>query len=121
MRSFSILAAALAVAAAVALWWGAGWRSPLGVWLAAVNVAALLAYGYDKAVAGRGPTRVPEVVLLGLAALGGSPAALGGMALFRHKTAKATFRRRFWVVVALQVVAAAALCAWRWDLVSRAL
>jgi uncharacterized membrane protein YsdA (DUF1294 family) len=121
LRTFALLAAALVGAVAAPLWWLAGWRSPLGVWLVAVSVATLLAYGYDKAVAGRGPTRVPELVLLGLAALGGSPAALAAMALFRHKTAKASFRIRFWVVVALQVAAAAALCATRWDLVSRAL
>jgi len=38
-----------------------------------------------------------------LAAVGGSPGALLGMSLFRHKTIKGKFRILFWCIVALQV------------------
>lgn len=82
--------------------------------LAGINVATILLYGYDKAVAGGRRTRVPENVLHLLALLGGSPAALFSQSLFRHKTVKASFRRMFWVIVVVQVAAAAgALWWWR--------
>jgi uncharacterized membrane protein YsdA (DUF1294 family) len=74
----------------------------LRVWLIAVNVIALLTYGYDKAIAGGHQMRVPEVILLGLAMIGGSPGAFVGMLLFRHKTRKAAFLVPFGLIVALQ-------------------
>ena len=80
--------------------------------LAGLNLATLLLYGYDKAVAGGTSLRVPENVLHLLAFLGGSPAALLGRALFRHKTVKPSFRRTFWLIVALQLTAGGA--AWWW-------
>jgi uncharacterized membrane protein YsdA (DUF1294 family) len=121
LRTFALLAAALAVVAAATLWWLVGWHAPVPVWLVSVNAVTLLAFGYDKAIAGRGPTRVPEAALLGLAALGGSPAALAAMACFRHKTAKPLFRRGIWIAIALQVAATATLAAMRWDLLARIL
>jgi uncharacterized membrane protein YsdA (DUF1294 family) len=77
--------------------------APLLAWLVAVNLIALLTYGYDKAVAGGARTRVPEAVLLGLALIGGSPGAFVGMLLFRHKTGKPAFLIPFGLIVALQV------------------
>jgi uncharacterized membrane protein YsdA (DUF1294 family) len=71
--------------------------------LAGVNAATILLYGYDKAVAGGARLRVPENVLHLLALLGGSPAALLSQAVFRHKTVKTSFRKMFWLIVALQV------------------
>jgi len=73
-------------------------------WWLALNVATVLVYGYDKAIAGGPRRRIPERTLLALALLGGSPGALLAMGLFRHKTAKASFRRAMMVIVALQVV-----------------
>ena len=64
----------------------------LGWWLA-LNVATMLVYGYDKAIAGGPRRRIPERTLLALALLGGSPGALLAMGLFRHKTVKVPFRR----------------------------
>jgi uncharacterized membrane protein YsdA (DUF1294 family) len=89
--------------------------SSLPAWIGAlggVNLATILLYGYDKAVAGGRKTRVPEKVLHLLALLGGSPAALLGQRLFRHKTIKASFRTLFWLIVALQLMAAGALSWW---------
>lgn len=77
--------------------------APLLAWTLAVNGVALLAFGYDKGVAGSDRLRVPEVVLLGLALAGGSLGALLGMLLFRHKTSKRPFLVSFWLVVALQL------------------
>lgn len=83
--------------------------APVLAWLIAMNLVALLAYGYDKAIAGSGQMRVPEVVLLGLALLGGSLGAFAGMVLFRHKTSKPAFLVPFFLIVVLQV---AVLIAW---------
>jgi uncharacterized membrane protein YsdA (DUF1294 family) len=96
-----------AVSAALPAWIGA---------VLGVNLATLLLYGYDKAVSGGTKLRVPENVLHLLAFLGGTPAALLGRALFRHKTVKPSFRRIFWLIVALQLSAAGA--AW-WCFVRR--
>ena len=76
---------------------------PVLAWLLAISLVTFLTYGYDKLIAGSGRTRVPERVLLALAFAGGTLGALVGMWLFRHKTAKASFRLKFWLVVAAQI------------------
>ncbi len=63
-------------------------------------------YARDKRRAGLGERRVPEAVLLGLALVGGSPAAAVAMLILRHKTRKASFLLKFAAVVALQVALA---------------
>lgn len=56
-------------------------------YLALINAATLLVYGWDKLRAKkRGARRVPEKTLFLLALLGGSFGALLGMRLFHHKT-----------------------------------
>lgn len=76
---------------------------PVLAWLLVISLVTFLTYGYDKLIAGSGRTRVPERVLLALAFAGGTLGALAGMWLFRHKTAKASFRLKFWLVVAAQI------------------
>ena len=76
-------------------------------WLLAITGITFLTYGCDKVIAGTGATRVPERVLLILAFVGGTVGALLGMRLFHHKTSKESFLERFWLVVAVQVVAVA--------------
>jgi uncharacterized membrane protein YsdA (DUF1294 family) len=71
-------------------------------WLLAITAVTFLAYGYDKAVAGTGRTRVPERVLLVLALAGGTPGAVAGMLMFHHKTAKGRFQLKFLLVVGVQ-------------------
>ncbi|HZX78441.1 DUF1294 domain-containing protein [Lysobacter sp.] len=78
-------------------------------WWLALNTATVLVYGYDKAIAGGPRRRVPERTLLGLALLGGSPGALMAMWMFRHKTAKRSFRNKVAVILTLQVLAVAAV------------
>jgi uncharacterized membrane protein YsdA (DUF1294 family) len=81
-------------------------------YLAGVNLATIGAYLYDKSVAGGSALwRVPEAVLHLLALAGGTPAALVGQHLLRHKTRKTGFQTWFWLIVALQ---AALLGAWVW-------
>ena len=107
-----LMALGLALALTLLLWWllsgRADWRHWLICWLFAINVTALGYYGYDKARARSEASRVPEVVLHGLSAAGGSAGAYAGMRVFRHKTIKGRFRIMFWMIVALQV----ALLAW---------
>ncbi len=76
----------------------------VGAWFLAVNLVALLIYGYDKAIAGSGQVRVPERVLLMLALAGGTAGALAGMWVFRHKTAKKSFHLRMGLVIGAQIV-----------------
>lgn len=79
------------------------WQPWLVAWLVGINATAFGYYGYDKHCAGGNRARVPEIVLHGLALLGGSLGAYTGMRLFRHKTIKGRFRFVFWSVVVLQV------------------
>lgn len=77
-----------------------------GAWLIAVSAVAFLVYGYDKSISGTDRMRVPESVLLLLAFIGGTPGALAGMQVFRHKTAKQSFQQQFWLTVLLQMILA---------------
>ena len=62
------------------------------IWLAAVNLAAFLAFGLDKHRARRGWRRTREAQLVLLVFLGGIPGGWAGMKAFRHKTRKRTFQ-----------------------------
>nr|WP_170329485.1 DUF1294 domain-containing protein [Ruegeria arenilitoris] len=73
------------------------------VYLWAINVLTLLAFAWDKARARRRKGRVPERRLLWLAALGGSPCALLGRWIFRHKTRKRGFSIRLFVILGVQM------------------
>ena len=109
---FLALAAAI-VAGAVALAVHFSIHPLIGA-VAGINLATILLYGYDKAIAGGTRRRVPENVLHLAAIAGGSPGALLAQVLFRHKTVKASFRRVFWLIVVFQLVAVgAAWWAWR--------
>ena len=94
--------AAILVGATIALHQiGLGW---FGAWLVGINVATWPVYAWDKRRAGVEGRRVPEVVLLGLALVGGSPAAIAAMIGLHHKTRKAAFLVPFACVLALQVM-----------------
>ena len=60
--------------------------------LAGVNLVTFLVYGIDKLKAKYGRWRIPESVLLGLAALGGSAGAWLGMQVWHHKTQHKKFK-----------------------------
>jgi uncharacterized membrane protein YsdA (DUF1294 family) len=76
----------------------------LACWLLSVNVVAFGYYGYDKLRAKASRSRVPEVVLHGIALAGGTLGAYAGMRVFRHKTIKGQFRILFWLIAVLQVL-----------------
>ena len=92
----------LALAVTALLWWLG--LDLLFAWLIAISLVTFFTYGYDKAAARSGQLRVPERILTGLAFIGGTAGALAGMRAFHHKTSKASFQLRFWIVVAVQVV-----------------
>ena len=107
MTAYALLSLSLAFLLTVLLDWATG-LTLLPSWLVAINCVTFLLYGFDKLIAGSGRRRVPEAVLLMIAFLGGWPGAFVAMQLFRHKTAKASFKYRFWLVVALDLALAAA-------------
>lgn len=74
--------------------------------LAAVGINAFTAllFWLDKRRAKHNGWRIPEHVLLGACLLGGSPAGYFAMRALRHKTRKASFRVRYWLVVAVQLL-----------------
>lgn len=76
----------------------------IDLWLIAINLITFAIYAYDKTIAKTQFTRVPESLLLLLALVGGTIGALAAMQLLRHKTAKAGFRLKFWLVVIVQIV-----------------
>ena len=53
--------------------------------LCVMSLLALVFFGMDKAGAADGRKRIPELVLLSMAALGGSIGAVLGSILFHHK------------------------------------
>lgn len=75
------------------------------IYLAIVNLLAFGAYGIDKWKARHNRWRIPEAVLLLLAAVGGALGAFVGMRAFRHKTQHWKFR----ILVPLLLVLWAAL------------
>ena len=66
--------------------------SLLILYLITINVVTFLLYGIDKWKAKRARWRIPESVLLGMAAIGGSVGAWLGMRVWHHKTQHTKFR-----------------------------
>lgn len=73
------------------------------IYLALVNLTALLIFGFDKLFARAGSRRVRESTLLILAFLGGSVGALLGAKLFRHKTKKSSFMALLGIIFLIQL------------------
>ena len=84
--------------------------SLLTLYLFAINVVTFLLYGIDKWRAKRARWRIPESVLLGLAAIGGSVGAWLGMGIWHHKTQHKKFRYGVPVMLLIQI----ALLVWFW-------
>src|ERR1700686_3069697 len=109
VRAHFLIALSLCVVGAAACWWlltghQHTWQRWLGAWLLAVNGVTFTYYILDKFFARMGIFSIPEIVLHTLAAIGGSPAALLAMWIFRHKTIKASFRVLFWCIVIIQIL-----------------
>lgn len=61
-------------------------------YLVIINILTFLLYGIDKWKAKRALWRIPESVLLGMAAIGGSIGAWLGMHVWHHKAQHMKFR-----------------------------
>lgn len=96
---FSILAAILVAVLGLALIFFTEWN-PFLIWILAVSLVTFILYGYDKTQARRGGTRVPEIVLHGLALAGGFLGGWLGRWIFHHKTRKPAFT----VILAISTV-----------------
>lgn len=69
-----------------------------------INLLTFLLYGIDKWKAKRARWRIPESVLLGLAAVGGSIGAWLGMRVWHHKTQHKKFRYGVPAILVAQIV-----------------
>jgi len=74
------------------------------LYLVIINVLTFLLYGIDKWKAKRSRWRIPESVLLGMAAVGGSVGAWLGMRIWHHKTQHKKFRYGVPAILAAQIV-----------------
>ena len=82
----------------------------VAIWFAVFSAVTFLAFGFDKWRARRSGQRVSELMLVMLGALGGWPGGLLGMIVFRHKTAKLSFKFKYALAL---IPFAAEIWAWR--------
>jgi uncharacterized membrane protein YsdA (DUF1294 family) len=107
--SWSLVGAIVAGVIGVVLEWATG-LPPLWAYAVAINLATLLIYAADKGLAPRkGAPRVPNVVLILMALVGGSAGALLGVAA-GHKTS----RRYRWLRILLWVCLVGQLALLMW-------
>lgn len=79
------------------------------IYLIIINALGFALMLTDKQKAKKRVWRIPEKVLLGTAAIGGSIGVLLGMELFRHKTKHKRFAIGVPVMIALQLAAGAVI------------
>ena len=89
-------------------WLHSGWFW-LGLWVLALSVIAFAAMGIDKRRARLDRWRIREATFFILALIGGSPGAILGMRLFRHKTRHWYFRYGLPALLLLQILLVAVL------------
>ena len=75
------------------------------IYLVVINVITFSLYGSDKKRARWDRRRIPEKVLLGLAAVGGSVGAWMGMMVYRHKIRKWKFIIGVPLILIFQILA----------------
>ena len=78
-------------------------------WLLLMSAVTFFLMGWDKHLARSRRRRIPERVLLGWAAAGGALGGVLAMQLFRHKTLHRVFRVGVPVILAVQLLLAAAI------------
>ncbi len=74
------------------------------LYFAVINLYGLVLMGVDKRKAVRRRWRIPESVLLTVAAVGGAMGAFCGMMAFRHKTRHPRFAVGLPIILIIQVV-----------------
>ena len=68
-----------------------------------LNIVAFVLTGYDKFLAKNNKKRISEKTLLTFVLIGGTTGSGIAMLIFRHKTAKKSYLRKFWITLALQL------------------
>lgn len=77
---------------------------PVFAYVVAINFFTLIFYGWDKILSQTPFYRIPEKTLHVMALIGGSIGAYLGQKLFRHKSMKVEFRKKFWWIVSIQAL-----------------
>ena len=72
-------------------------------YMVVINIVAFVAYGVDKLNAKRGKWRIPETVLLLLAAIGGGLGAWCGIGCWHHMTLDKIFRYGVPLIILFQI------------------
>lgn len=72
-------------------------------YLVILNIVTFCLFGIDKSAAVKEKQRIPNHVLLGLVAIGGSIGAWAGMYTFRHKTQKWYYTITVPLILLLQI------------------
>ena len=80
------------------------------IYLAIINIIALIAMGVDKSKAKKGEWRIPEKRLFLYVILGGGIGGCMGMYVFRHKTKHPKFRILFPLITFAEYGALIFLC-----------
>jgi uncharacterized membrane protein YsdA (DUF1294 family) len=75
------------------------------IYIAAINLAAFLAFAADKRAANAGQVRVSEGALLALAAVGGAFGAVCAQQVLGHKTRKEPFKTYLGTIIVLELAA----------------
>jgi uncharacterized membrane protein YsdA (DUF1294 family) len=89
-QNFAVVAVVIALVLFYIISQQVRWH-PYQTWLVVWSITAFAFYGWDKSQAQRGGWRVPEMVLHGLALIGGVAGCWAGMLIFRHKTQHSDF------------------------------
>ena len=77
----------------------------IGLIIMVFNLLTFVVYWFDKWMARSQGWRIPELVLWGLALVGGSIGALLAVELLHHKNRKLSFQLVLWFIVLLQIAA----------------
>lgn len=86
-------------------WWlGQQPISFILLYVLAINIVTYLLYVYDKKAAIHHQWRIKETILHVVMFIGGTIGAIIGQKQLRHKTQKRSFRRRFYLLIALQLI-----------------
>ncbi len=72
-------------------------------YLIVINLITIVIFAFDKSRSRGDGRRIPEKTLLLLALIGGTPAALYAMNLFRHKTKKYSFQIPLYIIMLVQI------------------
>ena len=73
-------------------------------WFIFITLVTFIFFGIDKKRAINDATRIPEATLFFLTFILGTIGTLAGMAVFRHKISKESFKIRIFLIVIFQVI-----------------